>query len=249
MTITLITGGSRGLGKSMAHQLADIGQDIIITYQSRKDDADQVVAEIIAKGRKAVALQLDAGQSDTFDAFATSVKDALKSFGVTGFDNLVNNAGTGVYASIATTTEDQFDLMTNVQLKAPFFLVQKLLPLINDGGHILNVSSGLARFSLPGYAAYSMMKGGIEVFTRFLAQELGPRRINVNTVAPGAIETDFGGGAVRDNEALNQMIAGQTALGRVGLPDDIGSAVAALLSGKMKWLNGQRIELAGGIHL
>lgn len=250
MTITLITGGSRGLGKSMALQLADAGQDVIITYQSRKDDADKVVAEIAGKGRKAVALQLDVEKSDTFAAFATSVQNALQTtWGVKGFDNLVNNAGTGVYASIADTTEEQFNQMVAIHLNAPFFLTQKLLGVMNDGGHIINISSGLARFSLGGYAAYAMMKGGIETFTRYLAQELGPRRINVNTIAPGAIETDFGGGAVRDNDALNKMIAGQTALGRVGLPDDIGGAVASLLSSKMAWVNGQRIEVAGGIHL
>lgn len=250
MTITLITGGSRGLGKSMALQLADAGQDVIITYQSRKDDADKVVAEVTAKGRKAVALQLDVSKSNTFDAFATSVKTALQTtWGVSGFDNLVNNAGTGIYAPIATTSVEQFDEMVNVQLKGPFFLTQKLLSVINDGGHIINISSGLARFSLQGYAAYAMMKGGIETFTRYLAQELGPRKITVNTIAPGAIETDFGGGAVRDNEGLNKMIADQTALGRVGLPDDIGGAVASLLSSKMGWVNGQRIEVAGGIHL
>lgn len=249
MTITLITGGSRGLGKSMALQVADQGHDVIITYHSKKDEADKVVAEITAKGHKAAALQLDVGKSETFDAFASSVKEAVKSFGATGFDNLVNNAGTGVYASITDTTEDQFKDMVHIHLRAPFFLTQKLLPVMNDGGHIINISSGLARFSLQGYAAYAMMKGGIETFTRYLALELGPRRINVNTIAPGAIETDFGGGSVRDNDALNKMIAGQTALGRVGLPDDIGGAVASLLSSKMGWVNGQRIEVAGGIHL
>lgn len=249
MTITLITGGSRGLGKSMAHQVAATGHDVIITYHSRKDEADKVVSEITAKGRKAIALQLDVAQSETFDEFAMSVKEALHTWGATGFDNLVNNAGTGVYASITETSADQFESMMNIHLKAPFFLTQKLLPLMNDGGHIINISSGLARFSLNGYAAYAMMKGGIEVFTRYLALELGSRKITVNTLAPGAIETDFGGGAVRDNADLNQMLASQTALGRVGLPDDIGGAVAAMLSDKMGWMNGERIEFAGGIHL
>lgn len=250
MTIALITGGSRGLGRNMALTLADQNTDIILTYHSRRDDADKAVADIAAKGRKAVALQLDVTMPDTFPDFAGQVRAALReTWQAESFDYLVNNAGMGVHAPIASTTPAQFDQLMTAHLKAPFFLTQSLLPLIKDGGRILNISSGLARFSLPGYAAYAMMKGGIEVFTRYLALELGPRRIAVNTIAPGAIETDFGGGAVRDNAGLNKMIADQTALGRVGLPEDIGGAVAALLSGNSGWINGQRIEVSGGIHL
>jgi len=165
------------------------------------------------------------------------------------FDQLVNNAGVGAHASFADTTEAQFDQLVAVHLKGTFFLTQKLLPLIEDGGRIVNISSGLARFSFPGYAAYAAMKGGVEVLTRYLAKELGARRISVNTVAPGAVETDFGGGAVRDNAQLNAQIAGVTAQGRVGLPDDIGGAVAALLSEGTQWMTGQRIEVSGGMML
>ena len=248
--IALITGGSRGLGKSMALQLADKGCDIVFTYCTRKDEAEKVVRDIAAKGRKAVALQLDLEQPETLDAFAATMKSSLQdNWKNSHIDYLVNNAGMGVYASIAATTPAQFDALMNVHLKAPFFLTQKIMPLINDGGHIINISSGLARFSYPNYAAYAMMKGGMEVFTRYLAQELAPRKIAVNTIAPGAIETDFGGGLVRDNKDLNKMLASQTALGRVGLPDDIGSTVATLLTQENGWINGQRIEVAGGVHL
>lgn len=250
MKIAIITGGSRGLGKNMALHLAAQDTDVILTYNSRKDEADKTIAEITAKGRKAAALQLDVTKHETFDAFAQSVKKTLQdNWKRPDFDFLVNNAGMGTYAPIADTTPEQFDLMMNTHLKAPFFLTQKLLPLMKDGGRIVNISSGLARFSYPGYAAYAMMKGGLEVFTRYLARELGPRGIAVNTIAPGAIETDFGGGRVRDDAEINKMIASQTPLGRVGLPDDIGGAVAALLSGDCNWVNGQRIEVSGGIHV
>lgn len=250
MKIALITGSSRGLGKNMAQHLAEKGCDCIVTYLSKKDEAESLVAEIHAKGRKAIALQLDVSKDETFEAFANTVKDALlQNWGRSDFDYLINNAGMGIYASISDTTSDAFDQLMRVHLKAPFFLTQKLLPLIKDGGRIVNISSGLARFSMAGYAAYAMMKGGLEVFTRYLALEIGERRITVNTIAPGAIETDFGGGVVRDNAAVNQMIAGQTALGRVGLPDDIGGAVSLLLSDEAGWINGQRIEVAGGVHL
>lgn len=248
--IALVTGSSRGLGKSIALHLADAGVDVVVTYQSRRDDADAVVAELQAKGRRAAALALDVGQADTFAAFADTLRATLeRTFGAARFDHLVNNAGHGAYAPIATTTEAQFDSLMNVHLKGPFFLTQRLLPLMNDGGAILNLSSGLARFSYPGYAAYASMKGGVEVFTRYLAAELGPRKIRVNTLAPGAIETDFGGGAVRDNPELNRMIASQTALGRVGVAEDIGRAAVALLGPSGQWINGQRVEASGGIHL
>tara|TARA_B100001179_G_scaffold183715_1_gene139302 strand:- start:36 stop:788 length:753 start_codon:yes stop_codon:yes gene_type:complete len=249
MKIAVITGGSRGLGKSMAEHLAAQGNDVIFTYHTRKDEADKVVASIEKHGRKAVALQLDIANHTSFASFAGALKTALQQhWGREQFDYLINNAGVGVHAPITNTTEEQFDQLVDIHLKGPFFLTQTLLPLMIDGGRILNISSGLARFSYPGYAAYAMMKGGLEVFTRYLAKELGDRRIVVNTLAPGAIETDFGGGAVRDNAELNEMIASQTPLGRAGLPDDIGAAAAALLANENHWMNAQRIEVSGGIH-
>lgn len=250
MKLAIITGGSRGLGKSMSLRLAEKGHDIILTYNSRKAEAEAVVAQIAKLGRKALALQLDVGDSKTFNAFADQVKDVLeKNWQRRDFDFLINNAGIGIHATLMETTEDQFDQLMKVHLKGPFFLTQKLLPLVKDGGRIVNISSGLARFSLPGYSAYAAMKGAIEVLSRCMAKELGTRKITVNVVAPGAIETDFGGGAVRDNKQLNDLIASGTALGRVGLPDDVGGAVAALLSDDCGWINGQRVEVAGGIFL
>lgn len=247
--IALITGGSRGLGKSMALHLADHGTDVVITYRSAAAEAAEVVAAVEAKGRRAVALPLEVGDSKSFGAFAESLAVALGKWGATRFDFLVNNAGTGLHAPFADTTEEQFDELYRVHLKAAFFLTQRLLPLIADGGRIINVSTGLARFTLPGASAYAAMKGGMEVLTRYMAKELGPRGISVNTLAPGAIETDFGGGRVRDNPAMNKMIASQTALGRVGLPDDIGGVTALLLSPEGRWINGQRIEVSGGVNL
>ena len=248
--IALVTGGSRGLGKSMALHLADAGTDVIVTYRSKEKEAKNVVRIIEAKGRKAVALALDVADTRSYGAFAATLKlELARVWQRDRLDFLVNNAGVGVHASFAETTEAQFDELVNVHLKSTFFLSQKLLPLIEDGGRILNVSSGLARFSLPGYAAYAAMKGGVEVLSRYMAKELGARKISVNAIAPGAIETDFGGGAVRDNEQLNKMIAAQTALGRVGLPDDIGAAVALLLSPGSHWITGQRIEVSGGMML
>lgn len=250
MSIALVTGGSSGLGKSISLHLADEGHDVILTYHSKQAEAEEVVARIEKIGCRAVALVLDAADHRSFPGFAELVKAALgKKWQRDDFDFLVNNAGIGVNAPFAETTEAQFDRLMNVHFKGVFFLTQRLLPLIKDGGGIVNISSGLARFSLPGFSAYAAMKGGIEVLTRYQALELGPRRIAVNVVAPGAIETDFGGGAVRDNPELNRMIASQTALGRVGLPDDIGGAVAALLSDGCRWINGQRVEVSGGIHL
>ncbi len=250
MKINLITGGSRGLGRSMALHLADKGQDVILTYHSKKADAEAVVKEITAKGRKAVALQLDVSNSGSFDAFVAAVKQALAStWKRDHFDHLVNNAGTGISANIDAQSEAGFDEMMNIHLKAPFFLTQKLLPFMADKGRIINVSSGLARFSFPERSAYAMMKGGIEVFTRYLAKELGARGITANTIAPGAIATDFGGGMVRDNPQFNAQVAGQTALGRVGEADDIGALVAAMLSDDFRWVNGQRIEASGGFYL
>ena len=248
--IALVTGGSRGLGRSMALHLADRGVDVVITYRAAAAEADAVVNAITTKGRRAVALPLDVADGGAFDAFVATLGATLKArWDRARIDYLVNNAGIGAYAAFADTTEAQFDELMNVHLKAPFFLTQKLLPLVADGGRILNVSTGLARFTMPGYSAYAAMKGGVEVLTRYLAKELGPRGISVNTLAPGAIETDFGGGHVRDDAGLNKAIAAQTALGRVGLPDDVGGAVAVLLSPEARWITGQRIEVSGGMAL
>ena len=249
-TIALITGGSRGLGRNTALKLAAQGTDVILTYRSNRAEADAVVAAIQAQGRRAVALPLDVGDSRGFAAFAEQVRQALAThWQRTQFDYLINNAGTGTHASLADTTEAQFDELVNIHFKGVFFLTQTLLPLIADGGRIVNVSSGLTRFALPGYAAYASMKGAIEVLTKYMAKELGPRGIAVNVVAPGAIETDFGGGAVRDNAQLNAYVASQTALGRVGLPDDIGGVFASLLSPDNRWINAQRIEASGGMFV
>lgn len=248
--IALITGGSRGLGRNAALHLAEAGIDVILTYRHNPDDANAVVKEVKKRGRRAAAMLLDTGDSGRFAAFATQLRAVLTAqWQRERIDFLINNAGIGIHATFAETTEAQFDELMNVHFKGVFFLTQHLLPLINDGGRILNVSSGLARFALPGYAAYAAMKGGIEVLTRYLAKELGPRRIAVNVIAPGAIETDFGGAAVRDNPQLNAFVASQTALGRAGLPDDIGGVIAALLSEGTGWINAQRIEASGGMFL
>jgi len=248
--IALVTGASRGLGRSAALKLAARGVDVILTYKDSEAEAAAAVREIEALGRRAVALQLDVGDSSSFVAFAARVKATLaRTWQRERFDYLVNNAGGGGYVPFLETTEEQFDLLAKVHLKGTFFLTQKLLPLINDGGRILNTSSGLTRFTFPGYAAYAAMKGGVEVLTRHLAKELGTRGISVNTIAPGAVATDFGGGAVRDDAQLNAQIAGATALGRVGLPDDIGGVVAALLAEESGWINAQRIEVSGGALL
>lgn len=248
--IALITGGSRGLGKNTALKLAERGVDIILTYRTGAGEARQVVQQIEALGRRALALPLDVADSRGFADFAAQVKAALaQHWQREHFDYLVNNAGIGLRASFAETSEEQFDQLMNIQLKGPFFLTQKLLPLIADGGRILNVSTGLARFALAGYAAYAAMKGGIEVLTRYQAKELGSRGIAVNVVAPGAIETDFGGGLTRDNAQVNSFVASQTALGRAGLPDDIGGAIASLLQPENRWITGQRIEVSGGMFL
>ncbi|MFC3559639.1 SDR family oxidoreductase [Pedobacter jamesrossensis] len=248
--IVLVTGGSRGLGKNAAIHLAKKGLDVILTYQSKKADADETVKELKELGVNAAALQLDVADSKTFDTFFIEVKSVLKSvFNAEKFDYLVNNAGIGIHVPYAETTEEQFDTLVNIQFKGAFFLTQKALAILNDGGGIVNVSTGLARFALPGYAAYASMKGAMETLTKYQAKELGARGINVNIVAPGAIETDFGGGVVRDNEQMNKGIASQTALGRVGLPDDIGPVVAFLCTEESKWINAQRIEASGGMFL
>jgi len=248
--IALVTGGSRGLGRNMAISLAKKGIDVVFTYNSNKQKADEVVAEIQSLGQKAMAFQLDTSNVKAFDEFFKQITASLKEqTGSTNFDFLINNAGTALYAPFAETTEAQFDEVMNIHYKGVFFLTQKALPFINDGGRIINISSGLARFSLPGSSAYGSMKGAIEVLTRYLAKELGSRGIAANIVAPGAIETDFGNGHVRDNKDVNGHIAGMTALGRVGLPDDIGGVVAFLCTEDGRWINGQRIEVSGGVNL
>jgi NAD(P)-dependent dehydrogenase (short-subunit alcohol dehydrogenase family) len=245
--IAIVTGSSRGLGKSTALHLAKKGVNVIVTYYSNAEEAANVVAQIEAVGAKAVALQLDSSNTSTFDGFVAQIQQSLKDKWQTDrFDFLVNNAGIGVYKPFTETTEDEFDRLMNIQVKGVFFLTQKLLPLMNDGGRIVNLSSGLTRFTLPGYAAYASTKGAIETLTLYMAKELGSRQIAVNVVAPGAIETDFAGGSVRDNPEINGFVASQTALGRVGLPDDIGGAIASLLSEDNKWVNAQRIEVSGG---
>lgn len=248
--IAVVTGGSRGLGKEMAMKLSEKGIDVIITYHSRKDEALKVVTEIKNSGGRAEALQLDAGNINGIPAFTSDLKSVLKNtFQADGFDFLINNAGIGIYASFADTTEAEFDSLLNIHFKGVFFLTQHALPLINDKGSIVNISTGLARFTNPGYAAYASMKGAIETLTRYMAKELGTRKINVNVVAPGAIETDFAGGVVRDNEQINKHIASATALGRVGVATDIGGVVAFLCTEEGRWINGQRIEISGGMNL
>ena len=248
--IAIVTGGSRGLGKNAIEKLAKNNVDIILTYHSQADAAQAVVQSVDALGGKAVALQLNTGESGSFDAFVAQVKTQLQQVWQRDtFDFLVNNAGVGLHESFADTTEEQFDLMMNVHLKGPFFLTQKLLPLMADGGRILNVSSGLARFALPGSSAYAIMKGAIEVLTRYQAKELGARGITANVLAPGAIETDFSGGMVRDNPDVNTIVSANTALGRAGLPDDIGGMVAMMLSDEAGWMTAQRIEASGGMFI
>lgn len=246
-TISLITGASRGLGRNTALAIARRGGDLVITYHSRDEEARAVVAEIESLGRKAVALQLDTGNIQGFAAFAGRLGAALREhWGRERFDHLVNNAGHGDYALIGQTGEAQFDRLVDVHFKGVYFLTEALLPMIADGGRIVNLSSGLTRVAFPGYAAYAAVKGAVEVLTRYLAKELGGRGIAVNAVAPGAIETDFGGGAVRDNPEINQLFAGMTALGRAGVPDDIGPMIASLLSPDNRWVTAQRIEVSGG---
>ncbi|MGY2376050.1 SDR family NAD(P)-dependent oxidoreductase [Pseudomonas sp. SDO524_S393] len=245
--ITLVTGASRGLGRNTALSIARHGGDVVITYQRRAEDALAVVAEIQALGRKAVALPLDTGDVSGFAAFASALRNALRdTWQRDSFDHLVNNAGHGDYALIEHTTEAQFDGLVNVHLKGVFFLTQALLPVIADGGRIVNLSSGLTRVSFAGYAAYAAVKAAVEVLSVYMAKEFGARGIAVNTVAPGAIETDFGGGAVRDNPEVNKLFADMTALGRAGVPDDIGPMIAGLLSPDNRWVNAQRIEVSGG---
>ncbi|MBB5193339.1 NAD(P)-dependent dehydrogenase (short-subunit alcohol dehydrogenase family) [Silvimonas terrae] len=247
--VAIVTGGSRGLGRSTVLALAKRGVHSILTWNRASQEAEAVVAEAAALGVKTVALQLDTGNTAAFDGFVAQINTALAQLGVSCFDYLVNNAGTSHHASIQNTTEAELDALYNVHVKGVFFLTQKLLPLMNDGGRIVNISSGLTRFSVPESGPYAAMKGAVEVLTRYLAKELGPRGITANTVAPGAIQTDFSGGVVRDNPQVNQMVSSMTALGRPGVADDIGPMIAALLSDDNRWVNGQRIEVSGGMVL
>ena len=248
--IAIVTGGSRGLGKDMVLNLAKNGHNIILTYHSNQLEAEKVVAAVLALGQKAMAFQLDVSKLSSFDGFVSQVTQHLQAHeGSPNFDYLINNAGTGLYQTIADTTESQFDDLLNVHFKGVYFLTQKLLPIMNDGGRIINISSGLTRVSFPGSSAYACMKGAIEIFTNYLAKELGSRKIAANTIAPGAIATDFGGGSNRDNEDKRKIISSVTALGRVGEPEDIGGVVAFLCSEQASWINGQRIEVSGGMMI
>jgi len=243
----LVTGGSRGIGKEIAIKLAQKGIDVLFTYNSNLGAAEETVNAITSLGRKAVALPLNTADISGFDDFFLKISSALKSdFNSDGFDFLINNAGTSLTASVTETTEDQFNEMMNIHVKGVYFLTQKALSHLHDGGRIINITSAVSRVSFPGGSAYGMMKGAVEVYTRSLALELGVRGITANTVAPGAI---FGGGAMTDTPEMRAYVAGLTALGRVGLPDDVGGVVAFLCSEDAKWVNGQRIELTGGMNL
>jgi NAD(P)-dependent dehydrogenase (short-subunit alcohol dehydrogenase family) len=246
----LITGGSRGLGKNAALAVAEQGMDVVITYRAARDEADATVAELRAKGVRAAALMLDVGDVKSFPAFFTELARVLKAeFGADKFDALVNNGGQAGYSQFESVTEEMFDGLMNTHFKGVYFLTQRALPYLNDGGRIITVSSGLARVSMVGSSAYGSMKGAIEVFTRYLAKELGPRGIAANCVAPGAIATDFGGGRLRGSEDMQKMVSGITALGRYGVPDDIGPVIAFLCTDAARWINGQRIEVSGGMAL
>ena len=247
--IAIITGGSRGLGRNTAVNLLRRGVDILFTYRANEQEAQDLIREAETMTRKAAGFRLDTGDIRAFDSFVAEVRKTLENWERDRFDYLVNNAGNSLHASFGETTQAQFDEIFNVHVKGVYFLTQKLLPLMNDGGRIVNISSGLARMALPGSSAYGAAKGAVEVLTRYLAKELGPRRITANVVAPGAIQTDFSGGMVRDNPEINQRVAEMTALGRAGVPDDIGPMIAALLSDENRWVNGQRIEVSGGMAL
>ena len=247
--IALVTGGSRGLGRDMALKLSKRGISVLLTYNSKKEDAEEVVAAVKANGVDATAIQFDAGTIGGYDSFIEQVGNTLKSsFNTDHFDFLINNAGVALYSPFAETTEEAFDNIINIHYKGVFFLTQKALPLINDGGRIINISSGLARFSQPGSSAYGSAKAAVESLTRYMAKELGSRGISVNVVAPGPIETDFNGAAIRNNPQLKERLASMSPLGRVGNADDVGSVVAFLCTDDAKWVNAQRIEVSGGIN-
>lgn len=247
--IAIVTGGSRGIGRSTVLNLAKKGVNSIFTYNSNLAEAEKVAGLVHEMGRQAVFLQLDTGNISSFDSFVQSVGTVLAELGAERFDYLVNNAGISHHNAFAQTTEQELDNLYNVHFKGVFFLTQKLLPLMSDGGRIINISTCLTRGAALGSSAYASMKGAVEVLSRYLALELGPRRIAVNTVAPAGTATDFSGGMVRDNPEINKMVAAATALGRVGLPDDIGSMIASLLSEDNRWVNAQRIEVSGGVGI
>jgi NAD(P)-dependent dehydrogenase (short-subunit alcohol dehydrogenase family) len=248
MTIAIVTGGSRGIGSNTVISLAERGVDSILTYNARRDAAEEVVAAVHEAGARAIALQLDTGDLRAFDGFVENVRNALAQLGAERFDYLVNNAGNSHHnMPFEKATEEELDSIYNVHFKGVFFLTQKLLPLINDGGRIVNLSTARTRVASPGGAVYASMKGAVEVLTRSMALELGPRKIAVNTVAPGAVATDFSGGVVRDNPKVNKQIAEKTALGRVGLPEDLGPMIASLLAADNRWINAQRIEVSGAV--
>jgi len=247
--IAIVTGGSRGIGRNTVLCLAKRGVRSIFTFNTNRAEADKVVALAAEAGAGAMALQLDTGDADAFDGFAARVRDALAGMKAERFDYLVNNAGTSSAASFESITEAEMDALYNVHFKGVLFLTQKLLPLMNDGGRIVNISSGLARFTGRNRIGYGSMKAAVETLTRYMALELGPRRIAVNVVAPGPIATDFSGGIVRDNREVNKAIADHTALGRAGLPEDVGPVIAGLLSDEFGWVNAQRIEVAGGMQI
>lgn len=247
--IAVITGASRGLGRNTAINLLRRRVDVIFTYHSNQAESQSLIREADALGRRAAGFRLDTGDIRSFNSFAADVRKTLESWGQDRFDYLVNNAGNSQHVNFDRVTEADFDAVVNVHFKGVYFLTQKLLPLMNDGGRIVNISSGLTRVALPGSSVYGAAKGAIEVLTRYLAKELGPRRITANVVAPGAIQTDFSGGMVRDNPEVNKRVAEMTALGRAGVPDDVGPMIAALLSDENRWVNGQRIEVSGGMVL
>jgi NAD(P)-dependent dehydrogenase (short-subunit alcohol dehydrogenase family) len=247
--IAIVTGGSRGIGRDTVLRLASRRVRSVFTYHTSRGEADKVAALAAEAGASAIALPLDVGNAGTFASFATQVREALETLGAERFDYLVNNAGTSSAASLATITEAEMDELYSVHFKGPLFLTKALLPLMNDGGRIVNISSGLARFAMPNRIGYGPVKAAVEALTRYMAVELAPRRIAVNVVAPGAIATDFSGGMVRDNPQVNKLIADQTALGRAGGPEDVGPVIAGLLSDDFGWVNAQRIEVAGGFHI
>ncbi len=248
--IALVTGGSRGLGKDMALRLAEHGHDVVITYQSQKEAAEEVVKEIELHRQQAAALQFDANDFLSLEKFVQQLKELLQNkWSVQQFDFLINNAGIGATIPFAQVTEEVFDKFMNIHFKSVYFLTQHLLPLMNDSGRIINISTGTTRFCVPGYSVYASMKGAVEVFTRYLAKEVGAKGITVNVVAPGPVETDFNNGGNRDIPERKKFLASQSALGRVGLPKDIGGVIAFLCSEDGGWINGQRLEVSGGINL
>jgi NAD(P)-dependent dehydrogenase (short-subunit alcohol dehydrogenase family) len=248
--IALVTGGSRGLGKDMALALAKKGIDIVLTYRTNKKEAEEVIGEITESGRQAIALPLDISDINSFDLFISSLVSVLqKNWAVSTFDFLINNAGVGATIPIAQVTEEAFNNLLNIHFKGVYFLTQKSIPIMNDGGSIINISTGTTRFCVPGYSVYASMKGAVEVFTKYIAKELGDRGIRSNIVAPGPVETDFNNAAIRSNPQMKSFLSSLSPLGRVGQADDIGSVVAFLCSDDAKWINGQRIEVSGGINL